>query len=159
MAEISLTDGLCRIAFDSSTVEGLEIIHAGPAIIYIKSEERAFASIGLEYLKIEDLHTGTDLKDKGLRHFLSLIHNLDTSNWIYKGIDVKGLIAQGSNWIMGDKDWHYALFNREGSEAICAFCKIDDDHICSVVSIFHEGENMKITKIVDLIKSIRGSSL
>jgi len=159
MAEITLTDGLCRIAFDSSTIEGLEITHAGPATIYIKSEERAFASIGLEYLRIEDLLTGTDLEDKGLRHFLRLVHNLDTSNWIYKGIDVKGLIAQGSNWITGDKDWHYALFDREGSEAICAFCKVDDDHICSVVSIFHEGENMKITKIVDLIKSISASSL
>ena len=159
MAEISLTDGLGRITFDSSTIEGLEISYAGPAMIYIKSNQTAFASIGLEYLGIEELYAGNDLKGKGLRHFLRLVRNLDaskgTSDWTYAGMDAKGRFAKGANWIMGQMEWHYALMNKDGSEAICAFCRIDDDHVCSAVSILREGDDTKISKMVNLIKSIQ----
>ena len=159
MAEISLTDGLGRITFDSSTIEGLEISYAGPAMIYIKSNQTAFASVGLEYLGIEELYAGNDLKGKGLRHFLRLVRNLDaskgTSDWTYAGMDAKGRFAKGANWITGQMEWHYALMNEDGSEAICAFCRIDDDHICSVASILSESDDAKISKIVNLIKSIQ----
>jgi hypothetical protein len=163
MAEISLTDGLGRITFDSSTIEGLEISYAGPAMIYIKSNQTAFASIGLEYIGIEELYAGNDLKGKGLRHFLRLVRNLDaskgkskgTSDWTYTGMDAKGRFAKGANWITGQMEWHYALMNKDGSEAICAFCRIDDDHVCSAVSILREGDETKISKMVNLIKSIQ----
>jgi hypothetical protein len=159
MAEITLTDGLCKIAFDSSAIAGLEISYAGPAAIYIKSNQSAFASVGLEYLGIEDLYAGKDLKEKGIRHFLRLVRNLEApntaSNWIYNGIDAKGRFAKGPNWITGQMEWHYALMENNGLESICAFCKIDSDHICSVVSIYREGDDLKISKITRLIESMR----
>jgi hypothetical protein len=155
MAEITLTDGLCRVSFDSSTVEGLEIIDASPAVVYFKSNQEDFSSIRLEYLGIDEIFTENELSDRGLRHVLRLLRDLKASNWTYKGIDAAGRFAKGPSWIVSDMEWHYVLMTDDGSEAICAFCRIDDDHICSVSAIFQEGDEIKLPKIANLIESVR----
>lgn len=154
MVEISLTDGLCSVSFDSKSLEGLEIISASPAAMYIKSEQATFASVGLEYVSLREIFTGSELSDKGLKHFLKLLRDIGPAAWNYKGMDSPGQIARGPRRNKTDMDWHYALMADEGSEAICAFCRIDDDHICSVVAAFSQGDELKASKVADLIESI-----
>jgi hypothetical protein len=159
MVEITLTDGICRIRFDYGTIEGLEITPAGPNIKHIKdrSEPMPFASIGVENLGFEDLFEGADLNERGNEHFLRLVRNLapDTT-WTVKGVNVPGrFVTGGPGWLTFGLGWRYVLITNEKAEAICAFAKINDDCMCYVASIFHEGNKEKVTQIKNLIESIR----
>jgi len=71
MVEITLTDGICRIRFDSRTTEGLEITPAGPNIKHIRdrSESMPFASIGAEILGFKIYSKGQTLMQRETRIF------------------------------------------------------------------------------------------
>jgi hypothetical protein len=159
MVEITLTDGICRIRFDHETLEGLEITPAGPNIKHIKdrSESMPFASIGVENIGLKDLFTGPDLNARGNAHFLRLIRNLaPDSTWTVRGVNVPGRFVKGGpGWLTGGLGWSYVLITEEEAEAICAFAKINDDCMCYVASIFHEGDKERVTQIKNLIESIR----
>ena len=158
MVEITLTDGICRIRFDSGTIQGLEITPAGPNIKHItdRSESMPFASIGVENLGLEELFTGPDLNAKGNAHFLRLIRNLaPDETWIVRGVNVPGRFVTGPTWLTGELGWFYVLITDEETEAICAFAKINDDCMCYVASIFHEGNKERVTQIKNLIESIQ----
>ena len=159
MVEITLTDGICRIRFDYGTIEGLKIAPAGPNIKHIKdrSEPMPFASIGVENLGLEDLFTGPDLNAKGNAHFLRLIRNLaPDAPWTVRGVNVPGrFFTGGPGWLTGGLGWFYVLITEGEAEAICAFAKINDDCMCYVTSIFHEGDKDRVTQIKNLIESVR----
>jgi hypothetical protein len=158
MVEITLTDGICRIRFDHETLEGLEINPAGPNIKHIKdrSESMPFASIGVENIGLKDLFTGPDLNARGNAHFLRLIRNLaPDATWTMRGINVPGrFVMGGPGWIADGLGWRYVLITEEEAEAICAFAKINDDCMCYVASIFHEGDKERVTQIKNLIENI-----
>lgn len=158
MVEITLTDGLCRIRFNSRTIEEWEIIPAGPNIKHIKarSESTPFASIGVENLRLEDLFIGPDLNVRGKEHFRRLIHNLSPDAiWTVRGVNVPGrFFAGGPGWLMNGLGWLYVLITGEEAEAVCAFAKINDDCMCYIASIFHEGDEEKVTQIMNLIESV-----
>jgi hypothetical protein len=173
MVEITLTDGICRIRFDHATLEGLEITPAGPNIKHIKdrSESTPFASIGSKILGLKIYSQGADLNAKGNAHFLRLIRNLaPDAPWTVRGVNVPGrFFTGGPGWLTGGLGWFYVLITEgeaeaicslaritEGkAEAICAFAKINDDCMCYIASIFHEGNKEKVTQIKNLIGSIR----
>jgi hypothetical protein len=159
MDRIELTDGLCRITFDPSTVKGLDLSPSGPNIKNIKdrSTKMPLASIGVENLGSKDIFTGPNLNAKGNAHFLRLINNLaPDETWSVRGIDVPGrFITGGPGWLAGGLGWHYVLITDKEAEAICAFAMIRDDCMCYVASIFHEGDDERISHIRNLIKSIQ----
>ena len=157
MDRIELTDGLCRITFDPSTVEGLGIVSNGPNIKHIKdgSAEMPFASIGVEDLSIADLFDGTRLNEKGNAHFLRLVHDLDPSDWTLKGVNIRGRFRDGYGTLTNGMGWIYVLFtNNEVTEAVCDFCELKCG-MCYVVSIYREGDDQKAHQIFDLINSIQ----
>jgi hypothetical protein len=158
MDRIELTDGLCRITFDPSTLEGLEFYPSGPNIKHIKdrSESMPFASIGVENLGSKDLFEGADLNERGNAHFLRLIRNLaPNAIWTVRGVNVPGRFVTGFHgWLTYGLGWHYALITEEEAEAICAFA-IKNDCTCYVASIFHDGDDERVIKIRNLIESIR----
>jgi len=157
MDRIELTDGLCRITFDPSTLEGLELYPSGPNAKHIKdrSAEMPLASIGVEDLRIADLFDGTRLNEKGNAHFLRLAHDLDPSYWTLKGINIRGRFRDGNGTIASGMGWLYVLFtNNEDAEAVCDFCELKCG-MCYVVSIYREGDDQKAHQILDIINSIQ----
>ena len=158
MDRIELTDGLCRITFDPSTVEGLGIVSNGPNIKHIKdgSAEMPFASIGVEDLSIADLFDGTRLNEKGNAHFLRLVDNLNPSDWILKGVNIRGRFRDGKGMHTQNKlGWLYVLLtNNEDAEAVCDFCDLKCG-MCYVISIYCEGDDQEAHQIWDLINSVQ----
>lgn len=158
MDRIELTDGLCRITFDPSTIEGLELYPSGPNVKHIKdrSAEMPFASIGVEDLRIADLFTGTSLNERGNEHFLRLVDNLNPSDWTLKGVNIRGRFRDGEGMhTRTQMGWLYVLLtNNEGAEAVCDFCELKCG-MCYVVSIYREGDDQKAHQIWELINSIQ----
>jgi hypothetical protein len=156
MDRIELTDGLCRITFDPSTLEGLEFNPSGPNVKRIKdrSAEMPFASIGVEDLRIADLLDGTRLNERGNKHFLRLVENLDPSGWTLKGVNIRGRFRDGDGLLANGIGWLYVLLtNGEGAEAVCDFCDLKCG-MCYVVSIYREGDDQKAHQILNLINSV-----
>jgi hypothetical protein len=116
-----------------------------------------FASIGAENLGFQDLFEGADLNAKGNAHFLRLIRNLaPDAPWTVRGVNVPGrFFTGGPGWLTGGLGWFYVLITEGEAEAICAFAKINDDCMCYVASIFHEGDKERVTQIKNLIESVR----
>ena len=157
MDRIELTDGLCRITFDPSTLEGLELYPIGPNVKHIKdrSAELPFASIGVEDLGIADLFTGSILDERGNEHFLRLVDNLNPSDWTLHGVNIRGRFRDGNGSNINGRGWLYVLLtNNEGAEAVCDFCELKCG-MCYVVSIYREGDDQKAHQIWKLINSIQ----
>jgi hypothetical protein len=116
-----------------------------------------FASIGVENLGSKDLFEGADLNERGNVHFLRLIRNLaPDATWTVRGVNIPGRFLTGNRgWLTYGLGWHNVLITNNEAEAICAFAIINDDCMCYVTSIFHEGDDERVAQIMRLIESIR----